>query len=85
MLYSVRKGSESTYTLNMDELYQLLDDHNALVDRVDMRFFAGTASPELKQLMIEVLDNYQTSYVPKTKLALVIFTAISGSEFYIQD
>ncbi|WP_045492599.1 DUF1800 domain-containing protein [Vibrio hyugaensis] len=85
MLYSVRKESDATYTLDMDELYSLLDNHPALVEAIDARFFAKTASAELKQLMLDVLDNYQTNYVPKTKLALVIFTAISGSEFYIQD
>ncbi|MEH0670167.1 DUF1800 domain-containing protein [Vibrio owensii] len=85
MLYSVRKGSGSTYSLDMTELYELLDDHDALVEAIDVRFFAGTASPQLKQIMHNALNKYKTNYVPTTKLALVIFTAISGSEFYIQN
>lgn len=85
MLSSTRSGGGDTYTLDFSELYSLLDDHEALVERVDERFFAGTASPELKALLLEVSDDYRTDYVPTTKLALVIFTAISGDEFYIQD
>ncbi|EGQ8294739.1 DUF1800 domain-containing protein [Vibrio parahaemolyticus] len=85
MLSSTRSGGGDTYTLDFSELYSLLDDHEALVERVDERFFAGTASPELKALLLEVSDEYRTDYVPTTKLALVIFTAISGDEFYIQD
>ncbi|NIY90618.1 DUF1800 family protein, partial [Vibrio campbellii] len=85
MLYSVRKGYGSTYTLDMTELYALLDDHDALVEAIDARFFASTASPQLQQIMHNALNEYKTNYVPTTKLALVIFTAISGSEFYIQN
>ena len=43
------------------------------------------ASAELKELMLTALNDYRGDYVPTTKLALVIFTAISGDEFYIQD
>ncbi|MHC6801214.1 DUF1800 domain-containing protein, partial [Vibrio antiquarius] len=85
MLTSTRRGGGDSYTLDLGEFYLLLDDHDALVELVNARFFAGTASAELKKLMLTVLDEYREDYVPTTKLALVIFTAISGDEFYIQD
>ncbi|MGX9994603.1 DUF1800 domain-containing protein [Vibrio sp. JZG120] len=85
MLTSSRRGGGDSYTLDLGEFYLLLDDHDALVELVNERFFAGTASAELKKLMLTVLDEYREDYVPTTKLALVIFTAISGDEFYIQD
>ena len=84
MLTSIRSGGDSTYSLNLDEFYSLIDDHQALVELVNERFFAGTASAELMALMLEVLDDYKSDYVPKAKLATVLFTAISGEEFYLQ-
>jgi uncharacterized protein (DUF1800 family) len=84
MLTGIRSGGDSTYTLNLDEFYSLIDDHHALVNLVNERFFSGTASAELMALMFEVLDDYKTEYVPKAKLATLIFTAISGEEFYLQ-
>ncbi|MDV6250116.1 DUF1800 domain-containing protein [Vibrio sp. EA2] len=84
MLNDIRNGGDTTYSLNLDELYSLLDDHAALVERINERFFAGTASAELKALMLNVLDDYQSEYVPKAKLSIVIFTALSGEEFYLQ-
>ncbi|MGP8306674.1 DUF1800 domain-containing protein [Vibrio sp. YIC-376] len=84
MLTSIRSGGDSTYSLNLDEFYSLIDDHQALVKLVNERFFSGTASAELLALMLKVLDNFKSEYVPKAKLATVIFTAISGEEFYLQ-
>ncbi|EJL6721309.1 TPA: DUF1800 domain-containing protein [Vibrio alginolyticus] len=85
MLTSTRRGGGDSYHFDLNEFYLLLDDHRALVELVNERFFAGTASAELKELMLTALNDYRGDYVPTTKLALVIFTAISGDEFYIQD
>ncbi|WP_319552530.1 DUF1800 domain-containing protein [Vibrio sp.] len=84
MLNDIRNGGDSTYNLNLNGLYALLDDHHALVEQINARFFAGTASTNLKALMLNVLDDYQSEYTPKAKLSIVIFTAISGEEFYLQ-
>ena len=84
MLHDIRSGGDSTYALNLDGLYALLDDHPALVEQINKRFFAGTASSDLTKLMLNVLDDYQSEYVSKAKLSIVIFTAISGEEFYLQ-
>jgi uncharacterized protein (DUF1800 family) len=84
MLTDIRDGGDNTYSLNLDDLYALLDDHPALVEQINQRFFAGTASSELITLMLNVLDDYPSEYVPKAKLSIVIFTAISGEEFYLQ-
>ncbi len=84
MLKDTRAGGNITYSLQLDELYDSLDDHQTLVNLINERFFAGTASEALQELMLKVLDEYRTDYVPTTKLAMVIFTAISGEEFYLQ-
>ncbi len=84
MLNDIRSDSANTYALDLKNFYALLDDHQALVNLIDERFFAGTASTKLKALMLKILNGYQSDYVPETKLAMVIFTAISGEEFYLQ-
>jgi uncharacterized protein (DUF1800 family) len=85
MYNEVRENGGRTHALSLDEYYQLLDDHPALVTLLDQRLLGGNASTELKETLLNILDSYKSNYVAKTKLSLAFFTVLSSQEFFVQD
>jgi hypothetical protein len=85
MYNEIRQNGGRTHALALNEYYQLLDDHPALVTLIDQRLLGGDASTELKETLLNVLDAYKSNYVAKTKLSLAFFTVLSSQEFFVQD
>lgn len=85
MYNEIRQNGGRTHALALNEYYQLLDDHPALVSLIDQRLLGGDASTELKETLLNVLDAYKSNYVAKTKLSLAFFTVLSSQEFFVQD
>ncbi|PCJ48815.1 MAG: hypothetical protein COA74_07445 [Gammaproteobacteria bacterium] len=70
--------------LELDDLLALANDHQALVDELDMQFTAGQMTPAMKAEIVGYLDLYPQAGLERIKVMEASFLIISSHEYAIQ-
>ncbi|MGY3571506.1 DUF1800 domain-containing protein [Vibrio paucivorans] len=81
----LKKGAVADMYLDLDELYDVVDNNPELVEVVNLRLFGGTMSQQLEMTLVDGLDEYGDNVNPYKKLYHAVIIALSSDEFFIQN
>ncbi|RKZ99646.1 MAG: DUF1800 domain-containing protein [Gammaproteobacteria bacterium] len=82
--YDDNPGEDDDIALDLDELAAIANNHNQLVDQLDLIFTAGQMSAEMKEEIISYLGQFSAQDNERLKVVEATFLILTSNEYVIQ-